>query len=62
MTFQDDLDPAMWLWQLINSNWISQGIYVFAELCLGDQLAEGPKPVRSWPELSGCMHPPCTVF
>lgn len=50
MTFPDDHDPAVWLWQLINSNWITQGIYVFAELGLGDQLAGGPKTSQ---ELAG---------
>jgi SAM-dependent methyltransferase len=57
MTHQDDLDPATWLWQLINSNWITQGIYVFAELSLGDQLAEGPKTSQELAEAIG-VHAP----
>lgn len=43
MSFQDDLDPVMRVWQLIGSNWISQAVYVFAELRLADLLADGPK-------------------
>lgn len=57
MTFQDDLDPATRLWQLINSNWITQGIYVFAELRLGDQLAGGPKTSQDMARAVG-VHAP----
>ncbi len=57
MTFQDDHDPASWLWQLINSNWITQGIYVFAELGLGDQLAEGPRTSQELAEAIGAHAP-----
>jgi orsellinic acid C2-O-methyltransferase len=52
MTFQDDLNPATRVWQLINSNWMSQAVYVFAELCLADQLADGP---RTSQELAGAI-------
>jgi len=57
MAFQDDLDPAAWLWQLINSNWITQAIYVFAELGLGDQLAGGPKTSQELAAATG-VHAP----
>jgi hypothetical protein len=57
MTFQDDLDPATWLWQLISSNWITQGIYVFAELGLGDQLADGPKTSQELAGATGAHAP-----
>jgi orsellinic acid C2-O-methyltransferase len=52
MTLQDDINPATRVWQLINSNWMSQAVYVFAELRLADQLADGP---RTSQELAGAI-------
>lgn len=57
MSFQDDLDPAARVWQLITSNWISQAVYVFAELRLADQLADGPKTSQELAAATGAHAP-----
>jgi orsellinic acid C2-O-methyltransferase len=51
------LDPAERVWRLITSNWMSQAIYVAAELRIADLLASSPKTSE---ELAGATgaHPP----
>ena len=53
----DTLDPAWRVWGLITSNWMSQAIYVAAELRIADLLAGRPKTSEELAAATGTHAP-----
>lgn len=62
MTSQDGTDSAVRLWRLITGSWVTQAIYVAAELRLPDLLSKGPQTSQALAGATGSDEPSLRRF